>query len=196
MSSFYHMSNVCHVVWLYSPMSIFVNMCYWFGVVGLCTLGLYLGVSICIRYICICQKSAMGICAFIDIWHWFSVVVFQRFVVNWGGGGTSAMGICAFFYMWHWTVEMWNCHSWPLDASTFFYMWHWFGVVVFQTSRVDWGYICHGYMCIHRYVTLIWCSGVPEIYGQLGGTSAVGICAFIDMCHWFGVVVFQRSMVN
>ena len=30
-------------------------------------------------------------------------------------------------------------------------------------------YICHGYMCILLYVTLIQCSGVPEMYGQLGG---------------------------
>ena len=106
------MSNVCDVVWLYSPMSLFVNMCYWFGEVGLCTLGLYWGVSVCTRYVCICQ------------------------------------------------------------------------------------YICHGYMCIHWYVTLIWCCGVPEICGWWGGTSAMGICAFFYMWHWFSVVVFQRSMVN
>ena len=29
------------------------------------------------------------------------------------------------------------------------------------------GYICPRYMCIFRYVKLIWCSGVPEIYGRL-----------------------------
>ena len=88
-------------------------------------------------------------------------------------GGTSAMGICAFFYMWHW-----------------------FGVVVFQRSMFNGGYICHGYMCILLYVKLIWCSGVPQISGQLGGTCAMGICAFFYMWHWFGVVVFQRCMVN
>ena len=36
------------------------------------------------------------------------------------------------------------------------------------------GSVCHGYMCILLYVTLIWCSGFPEIYGQLeeeGGVS-------------------------
>ena len=33
---------------------------------------------------------------------------------------------------------------------------------------VNWrGYICPKYMCILVYVKLIWCSGIPEIYGQL-----------------------------
>ena len=58
------------------------------------------------------------------------------------------------------------------------------------------GYICHGYMCILLYVTLIWCTSVPEIYASLGGMSAMGICAFLYMWHRFGVVVFQRSMLD
>ena len=35
-------------------------------------------------------------------------------------------------------------------------------------------------MCILLYVKLIWCSGIPQIYGQLeeGDPSALGICAF------------------
>ena len=52
-------------------------------------------------------------------------------------------------------------------------------------------------MCIFQYVKLIWCSGVPDIYGQLGeGTSDLGICAFCYMWNLFGVVVFHRSMVD
>ena len=52
-------------------------------------------------------------------------------------------------------------------------------------------------MCILLYVKLIWCSGIPYIYGQLeGGTSALSICAFCYMLNLFGVVVFHRSMVN
>ena len=37
--------------------------------------------------------------------------------------------------------------------------------------------VCHGYMCILLYVKLIWCSGFPEIYGQLeeGGQSTIGL---------------------
>ena len=115
--------------------------------------------------------SAMGICAFFYMWHWFGVVVLQRFMVNWWG--TSAMSICAFCYMWNL-----------------------FGVVMFQRSMVDWGYGCHGYMCILLYVKPIWCSGLPQIYGLLGGTSAMGICAFFYMWNLFGVVVVQKSMVN
>ena len=64
--------------------------------------------------------------------------------------GTSAMGICAFFYMWH-------C----------------FSVVVFQICIVTWGDICHGYMSILLYVKLIWCIGVPEMYGWLPGANDI-----------------------
>ena len=52
-------------------------------------------------------------------------------------------------------------------------------------------------MCIVLYVKLLWCSGIPYIYGQLeGGTSALGICAFCYMLNLFGVVVFHTSVVN
>ena len=52
-------------------------------------------------------------------------------------------------------------------------------------------------MCILLYVKLIWCSGIPYIYGQLEvGTSALSICAFSYMLNLFGVVIFHRSMVN
>ena len=50
-------------------------------------------------------------------------------------------------------------------------------------------------MCILLYVKLIWCSGSPYIYGQLGGsTSALSICAFCYMLNLCGVVVFHRSI--
>ena len=52
-------------------------------------------------------------------------------------------------------------------------------------------------MCILVYVKLLWCSGIPYIYGQLeGGTSALNICAFCYMFNLCDVVVFHRSMVN
>ena len=52
-------------------------------------------------------------------------------------------------------------------------------------------------MCILLYVKLLWCSGIPYIYGQLqGGTSALSICALCYMLHIFSVVVFHTSMVN
>ena len=50
------------------------------------------------------------------------------------------------------------------------------------------------YMCILLYVKLIWCSGIPYIYGGRG--VHCHICAFCYMLNLFGVVVFHRSMVN
>ena len=61
-----------------------------------------------------------------------------------------------------------------LCICAFCYMLNLCSVVVFHTSMVNWGYICPGYMCILLYVKLIWCSGIPYIYGQLEeGTSAL-----------------------
>ena len=37
------------------------------------------------------------------------------------------------------------------------------------------------YMCILLYVKLTSCCAIPQIYGQLGGTFALGICRFFYM---------------
>ena len=111
--------------------------------------------------------------------HWYVTLIQCSGVSEICGqlGGTSAMGICAFFYMWHWTVQMWNL---PLHLP------------IWGLTGEMWN--CHSWPL---YVTLIWCCGIPQIYGWLdGGTSAMGICVFCYMWHWFSVVVFQRCMVN
>ena len=79
-----------------------------------------------------------------------------------------------------------------MGKCAFFFMWHWFGVVVFQRCIVDWGDVCHGYMCILLYVTLIWCSGVPEMYAWLLGDwerqterEAMSICLLVKMVKWY-----------
>ena len=51
------------------------------------------------------------------------------------------------------------------------------------------GSICHGYMCILLSVTLIWCSGFPEVYAQLeegGGVSLpwVNVHSVISETYW------------
>ena len=58
--------------------------------------------------------------------------------------------------------------------------------------------VCHEYMCLLLYMKLTRCNGFPEIYAQLeeGGQSTMGICAFWYIWNSFGVVVFQRSMLN
>ena len=139
------------------------------------------------------EEEGLGICAFCCmlnlIWcMWYSMDLWSI------GGGTSVLSICAFCYMWNI-----------------------FGVVVFHRFMVNWrGYMCPRYMCILLYVKLMWCSGIPWIYGQLeGSTSAISICAFCYMFNlfsvvvfclgrctfwymwnWCGVVLFHRSMVN
>ena len=52
-------------------------------------------------------------------------------------------------------------------------------VVVFHRSMVNWGwgYVCPVYMCILLYVKLIWCSDIPQTYGQLE-ERGLGIYAF------------------
>ena len=61
------------------------------------------------------------------------------------------------------------------------------------------GSICHGYMCIMLYMKLICCNGFSEIYAHLEegwGQSAMGICALCYIWSLFGVMVFQRSMLD
>ena len=48
----------------------------------------------------------------------------------------------------------------------------------FLITYLSW-YICHEYMCILLYVTLIWCSGV--MYGQLGGCLS-WVCVHCYLC--------------
>ena len=40
------------------------------------------------------------------------------------------------------------------------------------------------------------CSSSSASNWTLGGTCFMGICAFFYIWHWFGVVVFQRSMFD
>ena len=74
-------------------------------------------------------------------------------------------------------------------------MLNFFGVEVVHRYIVNWRRGAW-YMCILLCVKLIWCSGIPNIYCQLGGTSALSICAVCYMWNVFGVVVFHTSMVN
>ena len=90
------------------------------------------------------------------------------------------MGICALcIYIWF----MW-CNGFPE-----IYVWLEEGV----------GSICLGYMWIVLCMKLIWCNGFPEIYAHLEegwGQSGMGICALCYIYDLFGVMVFQRSMVD
>ena len=64
-------------------------------------------------------------------------------------------------------------------------------------AQLEGEFICFGCMCIVLYMKLIWCNGFPEICAQLeGGSSAMGICALCFVWNLFGVMVFQRSMLN
>ena len=105
---------------------------------------------VCLWYICILlYVKLMCIFAFFFMWNLCGVVVFQRSLLDWRRRwGQSAMGICAF------------CYLWKL-----------FSIVVLHRYMLNWrrgvGSICHGYMCIQLSMTVIWCSGFPEIYARL-----------------------------
>ena len=58
------------------------------------------------------------------------------------------------------------------------------------------GSVCYGYMCILLYVKLIWCSGFPEIYAQLGGSVCLlYVCIFLYVqfmqCTGFAEIYIQ-----
>ena len=127
-------------------------------------------------------QSAIGICAFFYMWNLWGVMVLHRSMLNWRRGrGQSAMGRCAFFNM---------CNL--------------LGVMVLHRSmlvwRRGWGQSAMG-ICALCYIHMkyIWCNGFLEIYARLEegwGQSAMGICALCYIWNWFGIMVFQRSLLN
>ena len=131
------------------------------------------------------EEGYLGICAFCYMLNLFGVVVFHRSMVAWRGK------MCLEYMFILLYVKLIWCSGIPqiygqleeggLGICAFCYMLNLFGVVVFHTSMVDWrGYICPKYICILLYVKLIWCSGIPQIYGQLE-EGDLGIFAFCYM---------------
>ena len=90
------------------------------------------------------------------------------------------MGICALCYIY---MKLIWCHGF---AEIY--------------AQLDGGFICFGCICIVIYMKHIWCNGFPEIYAQLEeggwGQSVMGICALCYIQNFFGVMVFQRSILN
>ena len=101
----------------------------------------------------------------------------ETYVVLWfcrdlyliGGGDQSDIGICPLFFIYRSAMR---CAK--------------FGVSVLKASMLNWAVsICHGYMCIVLYMTLIWCNGFAEIYAR----SAM-------RCAKCGVLVLKASLLN
>ena len=64
--------------------------------------------------------------------------------------------------------------------------------------QLEWGiHVFSVYVHSTICVTYLLC-GISEIYCELdlGGRCILSICAFCYMWHWFGVMVFHRSIVN
>ena len=128
--------------------------------------------------------SAMGICTFFYMWHWFCGQLHSN--------NERERDSVHMWNKWKWwnstgPVQHYLCISrYKIQCS---------GVPAIYAQK--WGSICLGYMCICLYVKLIWCSGVAWVYDRLmGGPSAIGIFAFIYMWNLFGVVVLHGSMIN
>ena len=89
--------------------------------------------------------SSLGIFAFFYMSNLFDIVVFHRSMVNWRKGVHVPYvylhsSICKIY-----SVQLCFIDLWSNGAQ----------------------YICPRYMCILLYVKPIWCSGGPQIYGQL-----------------------------
>ena len=89
-------------------------------------------------------------------------------------------------------------------------MWMLFGATVFHRSIVKWSgkYIHAQYMCILLYMKVIWCNGIPYIYGELEWgihVSSVYVhflyvrlisCNCIHRCivNWSGSYIYPQYM--
>ena len=153
--------------------------------------------------------SSMHIFAFFYMWNLFGVVVLHGCMIDWRGSICHAY-ICILLY-----VKLMQCSGveWIYDqlmggSICQVYICILPYVKLIWCSGVAWiygwleegvGSICYGYMCILVYMKPMWCHGFPEIYAQLEegwGQSAMGICEICYIWNIFGVMVFQRSMLN
>ena len=152
--------------------------------------------------------SAMGICAFFYMWHWFGVVMFKRCMVDyWGANDIVTMrereALCAYVKWWKW----WNSTGPRYEIPYFsMHMLFWFGVAALQRCMVDW----QGVHLPEVYVYAYFYIGYPEcgvgalqrsmVYWRqsicLGYMGIWSVSAFLHRLSWFGVAVLQRSMVN
>ena len=149
-------------------------------------------------------QYAMGICVFCYIWQLFGVLVFQRSMLDWRrwGGVSLPWDMCILLYMkliWCSGASLIYAHlggtsDWGI--CEFYDMYNCFGVVVLHRSMLNWR---------RRWGQSAMGNGFAEIYAQLeeGGSICqiwthfdMGICAFCYIWNLFGVMVFQRSMLN
>ena len=167
------------------------------------------------------KEGGLDICAFCYMWNLFGVVVCYRSMVDWRGYMCPRY-MCILLYVkliwWSGIPYIYGqLKEGGLDICAFCYMWNWFGLVVFHTSLMDWRGVrsSDGYRSLEKnvrmsrwpyvvlllatrclYVKLMQCSGIPEIYGDIGGISALVGCAFCYLWNVFGVVVLHTSMIN
>ena len=126
----------------------------------------------------------MGICAFCYICNLFGLMVFQRSMLDWRRGVhlTNMSTMCILLYM-----QLIWCNGFP---------------EIYAQLEEGWG---------QSVMKLMQCSGLPEIYAWLWGVHLpnmstlqnllllhidMGICAFCYLWNLFGVMVFQRSMLD
>ena len=133
--------------------------------------------------------SALSICAFSYMLHSFGVVIFHRCIVNWRRGPWY---MCILLYM-----KRMQCSgiayihgqlggTSALSICTFCFMLNLFSVVVFHRCMVN---LRRGpwYMCNLLYVNLMWCSGIPYIYGQLEGVHLPSVYVHSSICETYAV---------
>ena len=141
-------------------------------------------------------------CAFCYIGNLFGVMVFQKSMIDWGVHLPNMSTMCILLYR----KLIW-CHGFPeiydrLGCPSAKYE-HNVHSAIYETYLVSWisRNLCSiggpnmSTMCILLYRKLIWCNGFPEIYAQLGG-QIWAQCAFCYIGNLFGVMVFQKSMLN
>ena len=132
----------------------------------------------------------MGICAFFYMWNLFGVVVFQRSLLDCRRVWRS---VCYRYKCILLSVKLIWCSGFP---------------EIYAWLERGWGQSSIGISAFFYLWNCIWCSCFPEICAWLEkGVGSVcnwrrvwcqsmGICAFFYLWNLFGVVVFQRSMLD
>ena len=124
------------------------------------------------------DTCALSIWAFCYMSNFFGVTVFHTSMVNWSEG-TSALSICAFCYMWnissvlvvfHTYMVNWGRGPWYMCILLYVKL-----SLVYCSVSYIYGqlkervvHVPQDIYAFWQYVKHIWCSGVPNISGQLG----------------------------
>ena len=152
-------------------------------------------------------RCVVSICVFCYMWKSFGVMVVYLSIVNWIRG-RSILSICALCYMWKLfgvTIFLRSIVNWSRGYIYTQYM-HiqlhvkimWCNGIPWIYCQLEWGlhvFSVYAHFAICETYLMYWYS-IDLLSSRLWDRCILSIYAFCYMWNLFGVMVFQRCIVN